>query len=136
MNDRDGPHQKWGKTTRWLLWGGFAALWTVALLTTFPIRARDAILPQDYAFPTGKVLHVAAYAVFALLTAWLDIPRPWRWALLAVLSLHAFATEFLQQFVERTSSLTDVALDHLGIILAVTLSWRRWLGVTRSPPPP
>src|SRR6266550_5326226 len=103
MSAEEGPRKGWGNATRWLVWGGYAVLWSVALLTTFPIRARDAILPQEYAFSSSKILHVAAYAVFALLTAWLDVRPPWRWALLGALALHAAATEFFQQFFGRTS---------------------------------
>ena len=65
-----------------------------------------------------------------------DVRRPWRWALLAALSLHAGATEFFQQFVGRGSSLADVGLDHAGLVLGVALSWWRWLGITRSRPRP
>ena len=136
MRAEEGPRKGWGNATRWLVWGGYAVLWSVALLTTFPIRARDAILPQEYAFSSSKILHVAAYAVFALLTAWLDVRPPWRWVLLVVLFLHADATEFFQQFVGRTSSVVDIGLDHIGLVLGVALSWWRWLGVTRSRPRP
>lgn len=114
------------RTFRWLVWTAYASLWTAALLTTFPINVRDAVVPAHYTFSASKVLHVSAYAVFAVLTGWLALGRPWRWALLGLLSLHAWGTEFVQQFVGRTSSLRDVGLDHLGIVLGLVLSWKLW----------
>ena len=47
--------------------------------------------------------------------------------LLAFLSLHAFGTEFLQQFVpERGPSLVDVGIDHVGLAIGLAASWRWW----------
>lgn len=112
----------------WLAWTVYGVVWSILLLTTFPLTVRDAVVPQPFAFSSGKVLHVTAYAVFAVLTAWLPAPRPWRWALLGLLSLHAFGTEFLQQFVGRGSSWTDVGLDHLGLVVGVLLTWKTWRG--------
>ena len=82
MDVRPSPRTGRARTISWLLWGGFAALWTTALLTTFPVEVRDAVIPEPLTFPPSKVLHVSAYAVFAVLTAWLAVPRPCRWALL------------------------------------------------------
>src|SRR5262245_61386413 len=121
MSDTMRPRRAW-----WVVWAVYAVAWTTALLTTYPLRVRDAVVPADFAFPTGKVLHVLAYAAFAVLSAWVPAPRPGRWALLGFLSLHAFATEFFQQFVGRTASLADVGLDHAGIALGVALTWKRW----------
>ena len=131
MSETSGPRTGRGRAAGWLLWGGFAVLWTAALLTTFPVEARDAVLPEQYGFSAGKALHVAAYAVFAVLTGRLDVPSPWRWALLGFLSLHAAGTECLQRLVDRTPSWADVGLDHLGIALGVALTWRRWLALPR-----
>ena len=111
---------------RWLLWVVYATLWTVALLTTFPLAVRDAVVPAQYGYSVSKTLHVAAYAGFTVLTGWLAAARPWRWALLGVVSLHAWTTEFVQQFVGRTGSLRDVGLDHIGIVLGLLLSWKLW----------
>jgi VanZ family protein len=44
--------------------------------------------------------------------------------------VHAFATEFLQQWVkERTGSLSDVSIDLLGVALGLTM-WKLtcWCG--------
>jgi VanZ family protein len=111
---------------RWLLWAVYATLWTVVLLTTFPLAVRDAIVPAQYGFSAGKILHVAAYAGFAILTSWLPVSRPWRWSLLALVALHAWVTEYVQPFVGRGGSLRDVGLDHIGIVLGLLLSWKLW----------
>jgi VanZ family protein len=110
----------------WLVWAVYGVVWTTFLLTTFPLKIRDAVVPEEYAFPSGKALHVAAYAVFAVLTAWLPVRQRWRWLLLGLLSLHAFGTEFTQQFVGRGASLTDVGLDHIGLLAGVLLTWKCW----------
>ena len=111
---------------RWLLWAAYVALWTTALLTTFPLAVRDRIVPAQYGFPASKTLHVAAYAVFTVLTGWLPLSRRWRWGVLGLVALHAWGTEYVQQFVGRTGSLRDVGLDHAGIVLGLLLSWKLW----------
>src|SRR5262245_20837187 len=110
----------------WALWLLYAAAWTAALLTTFPIEARNAVLTEEYHFPAGKTLHVVGYAVFAALTAFLPVRLPWQRGLLVLVLLHAALSEFLQQFVGRTPELTDVGLDLIGISLGVLLTWKRW----------
>ena len=48
--------------------------------------------------------------------------------------VHAFATEFLQQWVkERTGSLSDVAIDLLGVVLGFGM-WKLyyWFGTYRK----
>lgn len=117
---------------RWLLWMGYAAVWTVALLTTFPLAVRDAVVPKQYGFSASKTLHVTAYALFTVLTGWLATGRPWRWLLLGVVALHAWTTEYVQQFVGRTGSLRDVGLDHAGIALGLFLGWKLWRPVRKS----
>jgi VanZ family protein len=122
---------------RWAAWLAFAVLWTLTLLTTFPITARDAVVRDEgVGFTAGKSLHVVGYALFALLTAWLPAPRRVRWGLLAFVAAHAAGTEYLQQFVDRSASLEDVGLDLLGIVLGVALTWRRWLGAGDPGPRP
>ena len=116
---------------RWLVWGAYTALWTLSLLTTFPITVRDALIPPSAGGPAGKSLHVAAYAFFTVLSGWVGIRDERRWLLLGFVSLHAFLTEYLQQYVDRTSSLADVGLDHLGLALGLAVSWRWWF--VRSP---
>jgi VanZ family protein len=103
------------------------AVWTAALLTTYPAKVHEEIMPRDLQFPTAKFLHVSAYAFLTAFVSCLPLRTGWRWALVAVLSLHAFSTEFLQQFVElRHGSLRDVGIDHLGIALGLVLAWKWW----------
>jgi VanZ family protein len=105
----------------------FVVVWTVALLTTQPVRVAQAVLPPPVRFPTAKLLHVAAYACLVALSGWLPVPRRLRWLLIVFLSLHALGTEFFQQFVpERTASWRDVAIDHVGMALGLAASWRWW----------
>ncbi len=67
-----------------------------------------------------------AYAFLTVFISWLPLRR-WRWLLLAFLSLHAVGTEFFQQFVPgRTGKLTDVVIDHAGMLLGLALTWKRW----------
>jgi VanZ family protein len=106
----------------WTLWALYASAWTVALVSTFPIKVRNAVTPEEYWFSLGKTLHVTAYAVFTILSSRLSARR---WLLLVVI-LHGPLTEFLQQFTERTPEVTDVLLDWLGVSLGVALSWRKW----------
>jgi VanZ family protein len=118
---------KLGATTRWVIWLVFSGAWTVALLTPHPVHIAHAVLPDDNAFYFGKTLHVAAYAFLVVLTSWLLVTNRVRWMLLACLSFHAFATEFLQNYVpERSGSLRDVGLDHLGLVLGLLLTFPWW----------
>jgi VanZ family protein len=114
--------------TRWLIWGLFLAAWSLALLTPHPVHVAKAILHSESSFYFAKGLHISAYAVLAILTGWLRVSAPERWVLLALLFLHALATEVLQSFVpERGPDLVDTARDHVGLLIGVLLSWRWWL---------
>jgi VanZ family protein len=115
-----------GLVLSWTLWLGYAAAWSTALLTPYPIQARDAVLPDEYHFIASKGLHVAAYALFAVLTSFLQVSIRWRRIVLVCVILHAPASEFLQQFVGRTPALMDVGLDLTGIALGVCITWKRW----------
>lgn len=110
----------------WALWYGFALAWTAGLLTVYPLAARDAVFSEETGFSVGKTLHVTAYFLFSMLTSRLPLePRQRRYFLLAIY-LHAPLTEYLQQFVGRTTSLADVGLDWAGITLGVLLTWKQW----------
>jgi VanZ family protein len=120
---------------RWVIWSGYAVAWSLALLTPQPIHMRDAVLSERPATYSSKILHIFAYLVFTVLSGWLRLPVPHRWFLLAFLSLHAVATEFLQQFVPlRTPSVQDVAFDHLGIFLGLLVTWKWWAGMSAERP--
>lgn len=112
------------------LWLLAMTIWTFALLTTMMVEAGDAVLPSGFTFYLGKVLHVLAYASLTFLTSRLNVSLGQRWIFLSFVSIHAFGTEYLQQFVGRWSSWQDVGLNHVGIVLGFLVSWSRW---TSSP---
>jgi len=123
-NSTAGTANKW----RWLLWCVFVVIWTTALLTTEPVHVAHAVLAPRFIFPMSKMLHVSAYALLAILSGWVIVPVRRRWILLVFMSLHAFGTEFFQQFVpERGPSLRDVGIDHIGIAIGLLLSCTWWL---------
>jgi VanZ family protein len=112
---------------RGLGWCLCLALWTTSLLTIFPVRVSQAVMPEAFHFPASKLLHISAYTFLTVYLKWLRLRR-WRWLLLAFLSLHAFGTEFFQQFVPgRHGMISDVLIDHLGIALGLILTRKYWL---------
>ncbi len=112
----------------WAAWLILLVLWTLALVTPYPVQIRDQVLPHEVGFPASKVLHVSAYAFLAGFGSFLPLRGGWRWLPVLILSVHGFATEFCQAFVPlRTASLHDVGLDHLGILLGLVLTLRWWL---------
>jgi VanZ family protein len=122
--EQAGPR---GLVWRWLAWGVCVAVWTAALLTTYPAKIKEAVLPPEAGFPAAKTLHVCAYAFLTATAALLHVRGPRRWLLIAFLSLHGCATEYLQNFVPgRDGNLRDVALDHAGIVLGLLIGWRWW----------
>jgi VanZ family protein len=108
----------------WAVWVLYLVVWTAALLRPEPARVNTEVLPEPAQFPVAKALHVGSYALLAALACWLPVRPGRRWPLFALLSLHAFGTEFLQRFVElRTSSLSDVAIDHVGLAVGLLAAW-------------
>jgi hypothetical protein len=116
-----------GRLLPWTAWLIFTPLWTASLLTTRPVEVGQKVLSVGLLFLCAKCLHVGAYAVWAGLSGWLRLPVRFRWCLLGLLSVHGFATEYLQRFVRgRHPSLRDVALDHLGIAIGIACTWSWW----------
>jgi hypothetical protein len=112
---------------RGLGWCLCVALWTLALLTIFPVEMGATILPANFQFPSAKFLHISVYTFLTVYISWLPLRR-WRWLLLAFLSLHAAGTEFFQQYVPgRHGMVSDVLIDHGGLLLGLALTWRHWL---------
>jgi len=123
-------------TVRGLGWCFCVAVWTTALLTIFAARVGQAVTPEILHFPAAKFLHISAYAFLTLYLKWLPLRRG-RWLLLAFLSLHAFGTEFFQQFVPgRHGQLSDVLIDHCGIALGMVLTRTCWLPRRKNPSSP
>ncbi|HXG11478.1 MAG TPA: VanZ family protein [Gemmataceae bacterium] len=119
---------------RWLVWLAWVTVSTVLLIgpSLAQLLRRQLDSGENPAldsqiFLLSKVFHVSDYALMAALTAWLPIARRWRGLLLVFLSAHAAGTEWLQQYVEtRTGTWHDVAIDHLGLLLGLALTWKWW----------
>lgn len=119
---------------RWLIWGVYVAVWTVALV--LPVPARTG-LPVDQLLVTwkaviAKTLHVTAYAVLTLLSAWLRVPLRYRGPLMFFIAAHATLTELAQWgateagWSERSGMLYDVGFDHLGVLIGLVVGWKWW----------
>jgi VanZ family protein len=112
---------------RWLIWHLYLAGWSTALL--MPMSGSNDWKVHDISmkFVFAKTLHVAAYAVLAMLSGWLLAPRRYRWLLLVFMALHAPTTEYLQTYVPgRTGHVRDVGLDLIGISIGCLLTWKWW----------
>jgi VanZ family protein len=121
---QDRMRKLWVRGLGWCL---CVVLWTLALLTTYPMRMGEAVTPSTLHFPAAKCLHVSAYAFLTVYLCWMPLGR-WRWLLLAFLSLHAAGTEFCQQYVPgRHGVFSDVLIDHVGLLLGVALTWKSWV---------
>ncbi|MCE9532404.1 MAG: VanZ family protein [Planctomycetes bacterium] len=100
----------------------FFVLWTIALLVPIPQKsANDVFGSGSVKFVFAKTLHVSAYAFLTVLGGLAASTSRQRWRLIALMSFHAFATEYLQLFVERGGSFRDVGLDHLGIVIGLLI---------------
>ncbi len=109
------------------LFVGSLVLWTIGLLVPLPNAAAKRVLGSDQAvFTLHKLIHVGSYAYLTILAGHLTLSTWQRWAILGLLSLHGFATEYLQQFVERGASWFDVGIDHVGILVGLMISWNCW----------
>jgi VanZ family protein len=112
---------------RRVVWLVYLFLWTLALVTPQPAEASEAVLPPPAQFPIAKLVHVAAYALLCVLTAWQRFAPRWRPLLLLALSAHAAGTEVAQLYVpHRHGCWQDVALNHVGLYLGVVIGWRWW----------
>jgi VanZ family protein len=111
---------------RWLIWGLFCVVWTLALVMPIPSGAPGPTDPAERKL-LAKSLHVLAYLLFTVLTGWLQAPARYRVLLLFALMAHGTVTELIQLAVpSRTGSLIDVGIDHLGVLLGVLIGWKWW----------
>jgi hypothetical protein len=120
---------------RWLIWLGFVLAWTIALELPVP---ETADLPGGEVIATNKFLftnsvHVAAFAVMAILSGWTPLAPRYRWVMMFFLMLHAWGSEYLQELLHsicfRGGKLEDVGFDVIGILLGVAASWKLWTAV-------
>src|SRR5262249_24920273 len=114
---------------RWLMWLVVLLVWTWAVLLPNPDAWARAFLLRDgpdteaepswrghlfivvQSFLFSKTLHVTAYAVLTILSAFLRLASPHCWLMLAFMSLHGMGTEFVQSFEPmRHASWRDVGL--------------------------
>jgi VanZ family protein len=116
---------------RWLVWLAFLVLWTTALLVPVPTGPWDLepvhVFEVELKLLIAKTVHVSAYALFTILTGWLQVPARLWWLLLFFVTVHGTATELLQLLTpSRTGQLLDVGFDNLGVALGLLLSWKWW----------
>src|SRR5262245_14524353 len=124
----------WRRVLIPLLWIGLIIPWTWALLVPIPGSTVERVGGPDMSFAISKTLHGGVYAILAIITLSLPLPRMWRFVLLGLLIAHGGITEYFQQFVERHSSWRDFARDTAGVLAGAGLFWlaRRYL--RRVPP--
>jgi VanZ family protein len=113
---------------RWLAWGIYVLLLTTALvLPMTAVGNWPVTISPSRKFLLAKTGHVCAYALMTILSGWLRIPIRFRLPLLFFLMAHAAVTEWIQlNLSNRTGTLDDVVLDHLGIAAGLVLSWKWW----------
>jgi hypothetical protein len=129
-------------STRWrcLIWTVYVTAWTVALL--YPVLPTTGLEGIDevislHRYLIAKSVHVSAYAVLTILTAWLHAPSRYRWLFVFFLMAHGTATEMGQWIMRelvwsmRIGHLHDVAYDNLGVLIGLLVSWKWW---TREDP--
>jgi hypothetical protein len=104
-------------------------LWTIGLLVPIPERSAEVLGGEWNEFIFAKSLHAGAYAYLTILTALMNVSRRQHWLLLGLMSIHGFLTELLQwsiPLIHRHGCWRDVGIDHIGILLGLFLTWRRW----------
>ena len=121
----------------WACWWLLLILWTIGLLRPEPIQLQHQLIPSSLGWIIAKGLHLGVYALLALFASLLPGSSSFKLICFIILMVHAFATEFLQQWVkERTGSLSDVAIDLLGVALGLGV-WKLtcWFRPTKKKVP-
>lgn len=121
------PQSAWRKRLALMAWILYVLVLSRALLMELPIAPPQDKRRQEELFLFSKTVHVVAYAGFAILSGNLRLPRPYRWGLILIMSLHAMGTEYGQTFLKtRHPSWRDVGLDHIGMLIGLAISWKWW----------
>jgi VanZ family protein len=108
---------------RLFLWFIFLLGWTVLLVIPQP----GSFVPEGWKYILAKTLHFSAYASLAVLSGWLQVPVRFRLLLLFFIMAHCTITEVVQTKIEgRNGSPLDVAIDNLGVLVGLLLSWKLW----------
>jgi len=115
-----------GPRVRWAAWLAALAVYTYLLVVPsgwLPPWLRASVGQKiTEGFTTGKLAHAVAYGLLTLWTFVLPVRRRGWWVCVAVLSLHGFATEYVQTFVPgRSGRWLDVGIDHVGIATGLVL---------------
>jgi len=120
--DQAVRHSFWRRTVVPIVFVTLLVAWTGALLAPVPPAAITVLGGPARSFWFAKALHVSVYATLAILAVLLPLSRNGRLIALAILIAHGGATEYLQQFFGRGSSVRDFGLDFGGLILGVGLA--------------
>jgi VanZ family protein len=116
----------------WACWWLLLILWTIGLLRPEPIQLQHQLIPSSLGWIIAKGLHLGVYALLAFFASLLPGSPSFKLICFIILMVHAFATEFLQQWVkERTGSLLDVAIDLLGVALGLGV-WKLYCGFGKA----
>ena len=118
---------------KWRCWIWTVCTFTWTLLLFVPVPAGDPWMIGEISFNVkffiSKTAHLCA-SFLTMFAGWLSAPMRYRFVLILFLMAHATLTELLQHafaVLGRSGSLTDVAIDHLGIVIGVGLTWRWWV---------
>lgn len=112
---------------RWFVWLVILAVWTALLV--MPVPPPEELPLGEYIearkFLVAKTIHVAGYAFLTAASVLLPLPRWGRWLMPALLMFHGAATELIQaQLPYRDGNPRDAALDALGVVLGILLTWK------------
>ena len=111
---------------RWHFWSVYVVLWTTALL--FPVIPETGFEDVDefispHRYLLAKSVHVSAYAVMTLLTAFLNAPMRYRWLLVYFLMAHGTATGFC--FTEYSAAALVKTIERALDLFSDKLEWMR-----------
>ncbi|MSR32715.1 MAG: hypothetical protein EXR99_14545 [Gemmataceae bacterium] len=108
----------WRPWLAWACWAGLLIIWTIGLLRPEPVQAANRYFSPWAAFFLAKGLHLGIYFFLAAIPWFLHSGHKAAGLLITFLAVHAWATEYLQQWIRfRTGSLTDAGIDWAGILL-------------------
>ena len=111
-----------------LFWLLFMA-WTYALEMPV-VESVTSLLGGFWSFVLAKSLHLGVFATIMMLGLYWPVTIRGRWAIMALLSFHAAATELFQYllnaYCHRHGCVQDVLIDHAGLTIGAAI----YFGVT------
>lgn len=117
------------------VWILLLVAWTTALVLPVPERIPRTIeeVAPGRKFLVMKSVHLLGYLFLTVFAASLRPCRSWRLLLPTLLLVHGTLTELVQQHLaHRSGQLFDAAIDNLGVVLGLALSWKWWTGPTED----